>query len=1167
VLLGRARSADGVRFTRLLQALAEQDLNVLLLDYDRARGWGSRERIDVWWRLTGNDVAFSLALVRFLTTSDDWRHARVRFLTVNDADAALTHAIGRDVARVLDEYRLEAEVRVINNALQRRSFVDIVRAESADADLTVLGMADVGREDVDRFAAESVALADVLGTVLLVHASSFFRQPLTESAALTTLRPDAGVPARAAATPAPAPLPALALPEGEPLPALLTRLDAALQESVDRLFDDFLGRAYALNQSALAGIGAFAAQAARDAARVHAQNGDTARAAGARFVQDALEQIAALRERIDAQRALLAGAVEWLPERVAALAETVPARVEVSPPLEAWSGRAGEPFVTMLARVRARIMSAVRRRPASYRTALRALTHARLDAFASRALQDGLEAFAADAYRTTAAAGRLIASAQARIDAVARHDGAGRAAIAVVDIDSMRSDAAAAERATALAAHRARAGAAVAARVAVNALAADAARFDGARALRAARRAQAAEPGSRPDLASAQAWAEVQELATAEVELAVRLSGLAERAAAIARMTRNEIAELLEREPIARLETLRTALDRAAEQPARASVPGLDATARLDAPLQPESLVERVRMVLREASAIVPEEVSVPADESAYDIAAGRFEAVVAATFPARQVVDYVAEAELLGPLREELDAAAVRIEEAAEVGREVAQLTAYHLGSLDAARGADGSEELVSTLLRAGVERCGRATDSLYQVREQLDAAIQRRFAALASRLDGTTIHRLAERLPQYLRSRRSRQVLGGVQRLSRGAAAWGNEQVVRLVYRRSEGVVLARQLRRGAAAEPDSLEPLRRFAESVSPRPDVLDRLPHYYRQLFLGRPTVTDQLRVGFQRELAEAADALAARRGGAAGALLVLGEPGQGRGTLSGIIAQRHAGTAGVFRVDAPAGGSIDPAAFSARMGGALGRADASPARLAAALPPGSALIVNDVERWWERSAEGGAVLDALDELIARTPADCLIVLNAGPRSFRLLNRLRPLDDRILRVVECEPFTARQLRQVILPRHASTGLTFELNGRTEERLSELRLARLFDAHFDFAEGNVGVALHAWIACIERVDGDLLRIRAPARPRLDPLEALTRVQLMLLIQLLLHGRLTRDRMIRVCQLDAATLARELRGVLRAGLVREGAAGELAVDGFVRPHLYRFLADRELL
>ncbi len=182
VMMGFARnSRNPQRFTELLQHLADSDLNILLLDFDRDRGWGRRQRIDVWWRLAGSDVSFGLALIRFLGNADEWRDAEVRFLTVNDHDSAFNASILRDMGRVLDEHRVQAEVRVIDNVTERRPFPEIIRGESIDADLTVIGLSDLREGDPARFVADTNSIVGVLGTVVLAHASSFFAEPLVRA--------------------------------------------------------------------------------------------------------------------------------------------------------------------------------------------------------------------------------------------------------------------------------------------------------------------------------------------------------------------------------------------------------------------------------------------------------------------------------------------------------------------------------------------------------------------------------------------------------------------------------------------------------------------------------------------------------------------------------------------------------------------------------------------------------------------------------------------------------------------------------------------------------------------------------------------------------------------------------------------------------------------------
>src|SRR5690606_22189944 len=95
-----------------------------------------------------------------------------------------------------------------------------------------------------------------------------------------------------------------------------------------------------------------------------------------------------------------------------------------------------------------------------------------------------------------------------------------------------------------------------------------------------------------------------------------------------------------------------------------------------------------------------------------------------------------------------------------------------------------------------------------------------------------------------------------------------------------------------------------------------------------------------------------------------------------------------------------------------------------------------------------------------------------VLSVSRQALHLMDRFTGLSDLAQAVVECDPLTAEELEAVMLLRHSSTGLTYELDGTPEERLSQLGKARLFSRYFEYSGGVVGAALHAWLARVERV-----------------------------------------------------------------------------------------------
>jgi hypothetical protein len=113
----------------------------------------------------------------------------------------------------------------------------------------------------------------------------------------------------------------------------------------------------------------------------------------------------------------------------------------------------------------------------------------------------------------------------------------------------------------------------------------------------------------------------------------------------------------------------------------------------------------------------------------------------------------------------------------------------------------------------------------------------------------------------------------------------------------------------------------------------------------------------------------------------------------------------------------------------------------------------------------------------------------------------------------------PFKAKDLKDIILSRHQTSRLKFSLNGVPEESVSEWKLAKLFTRYFDTSGGNIGVAMHQWIASIQRVsDNGLIEIKSPRQPDLEELSNIEKDRAVILIALILHRRLSRDRLVEI-------------------------------------------------
>jgi amino acid transporter len=1140
------------RLVALLDTLTERDHNVLLVRSDPARGLGLHRYLDIWWR-GGSNVGLAVALARILSTSNAWHDAHIRFLTVNDGDRARSAVLARSMALQLADARLDAEVRVIDNAVERRSFSEIAQAESAGADLVLMGLDDV-RGEPGAWVRQTNTLLEYMGNVLLIRASSFFQAPPlppTETRAPAAPRADEV-----------AALPILVLPRDEGLAAALTRVDDELQSAAREYAGSWLDVAHGATREFVEDI----AEAAERALEKLEQRAGLDRPRLLRALSAELGDLLYRLRRIAtdardrsraAQREALAGGSDALAVRIHSIVDASPERVAVD---LAADDLDASPGVGLLRRA-GNALRRLRARGGRVRFDVPFRTHVRRG-FANgigRAELDALERFARDAYRAVADAQQLVGTtwdAFARIEAAHAEDRA----------DDMSVTAERARLQDQMSGFlEARTTAAIDTRIAL---------YSGMRRVAsdiAEDLDQRAPVRSRADRVEAErlralaldapdTWAANQALLLDAAALETRLLALQHRLRVIVRRARTDLRLLLLNEHAARLRELDQALERYLLQ----SGPAHFTRTFEDWPaFEPERVVQDLVAETREATADMPERLLTPEAASIDGVHEHPLEPAAAVEIALRPLVEYQLDTHLAERVNDELARAARVVNEAIDAAHDVVRLTAFDLRGGGAYERSDEPDPEGRAVIEGGRKRVRAALARLEALPDELDTAIERHLGETFALLSPYAIARAAGSLRQYIRAQRGRHALSLVDRVRQGTQRVVRGQLVRALYRRSEGVLLARQL--SGAPGATGADALLRLTASVSPRSAVVNALPFHYRQLFLGKPTITRDYWVGWQEEKRDIARIVDSWRRGYPGGLLVVGEENAGKTSLSRFAAAEHFPQAPVYTVHPPAGGSLGVQEFLRRVTSAAGSGEEDDPLQH--VPHGSVLLFEDLDLWWERSPHGLDVLRTLLDLMDAHGTRCFFIANMDIHAFRFLQRVQPIDQAFLGIVTCAPFSAQDIRDVVLLRHTSAGLTFQLDGRSEDTLSDWQLARFFNSLFDESRGNIGVALHSWIANIRSVDGPRLVMEIPARPRTDALDALHPVQTALLVAFLLHRNVSFARLGRLSGLDADVLKREVAVLRRAGLIVERTDGTFAMDRFVRPHVTGAFLERQIV
>jgi hypothetical protein len=557
----------------------------------------------------------------------------------------------------------------------------------------------------------------------------------------------------------------------------------------------------------------------------------------------------------------------------------------------------------------------------------------------------------------------------------------------------------------------------------------------------------------------------------------------------------------------------------------------------------------------------LPEEMEILSEASFHELDEDPFADAEVVTVPLRHLVEEAVELELLDPLRTILNGWPDAMEQGRGAVRSAVRLLEYLYRKGPSADEEEPPPEEggLEALLERTLEAIGREREKTGGRILEFEVALDRLLEATFGALNPYLLIRASGSLVDRRRLREGKRLLSGVEAGRRTVRAYLRRGLAGLFYRRSGALLLTRKMEAARRLPPTRVDRCLALAESVSPSPAVLASLPPYYRQMFLGRQAVNPNLLVRRPREMALVQAAVQRHRQGSGGGLLLVGPPWSGKTPLTRMVVGRFFANAPAYHLFPPAAGSVDTGVFSTRLKEAL-QIDGDDQGMFEALPPGAVLVLHDLELWWERTPQGMAVLDRIGGLIDRYGDRIFFLVNAASQSFRLIRRLKRMEDVFMRMVPCEPFDAQEIQAAGVQRHEAAGLGFSVDGREGRALSDWRLARLFGRYFDYAGGAVGTAFQGWIKGIERVEDNHLFLVPPDPPSLEVLEDMDAEIQCCLANCALHKRMDSAKFARVMRLSDGDAERSLGLLARCGLLRRQPGGDVwEIDSYLEPFLVK--------
>ncbi len=176
VLMGWSKQpTNKEQFIELISGFGQNRFNTLFLNYNAERGYGSHKTIDVWWSGVGQNLGLAINILRQVTNSIIWKQAKVRVLIINPNNEEAEN-VYRATQTILETFRLEADIRVVNNEIDPLNEREIVHAESKNTDLVLLGLPDKRFQHLDKYYGHVNEILEGIGTTIVLNASDEFEE-------------------------------------------------------------------------------------------------------------------------------------------------------------------------------------------------------------------------------------------------------------------------------------------------------------------------------------------------------------------------------------------------------------------------------------------------------------------------------------------------------------------------------------------------------------------------------------------------------------------------------------------------------------------------------------------------------------------------------------------------------------------------------------------------------------------------------------------------------------------------------------------------------------------------------------------------------------------------------------------------------------------------------
>ena len=1182
VMLGWARQSEAPqKFIATINYLKALDMNVVLVDYDKRAGFGKRSQVDIWWRTTEKNGNLALMLFKFLWLSDEWRDAKARILVVNPVNEQ-RETIRRNTTAILENMRINAEVKVINNQIEKRSFYEIIQVESVNSDLIFLGLPEIEEGNEEKFVEETNKLCEDIGTVILLKASTNFRKlriGIKRKLLGQIDKPENVLQVKDAKI---ADIKEIKYPAKPELEKQLRLLHSDLSQINTYYRTNYLSKLFGYQDDLINLIrDAVAKSFGNIREKVCGQYQDDQHKNLVKFESNLLFRIKKIvkdfkKEVIEIQGVKLNESVDYYFNEIDKVIYNCPKHVKVNVGISDFENSNEKGLRIALFKLSLKAKGMFANGAMGYRLRYQDIVLNYLQVSSNKLKFDVLDKWGIATLQNVVKGNQFISdlglilfqleqkTMENNLDEGFLTEKQREIDEKIGELKNLNNTSGATIEKILFATTN----------DILQKLSIELDRLNANTALNKFYYDGEGRKNIRQFIKSIPvSWQRNQGLLFNSDLLEIALLSFNTKLRLIFKNVTEEFGQLYNDYIIDKQNSFQVFLqDQVSEfktgQDFKFKADGFtDFENRELIQAYFNQLTENTSRRIRLATSTLPESIELMDEASLNEFYSRQFKSITSVNISVSKLMDYLLQTEFVEPLQVSLSALPQKIEKASMANREALRNLTFALDpENEKAGGSKLSTENIIEIFNRQLKDHKAELAKSEELKLLVSRIFRERLNSFEDKLFFHSFIKSANNLKQYSRDIESRKRSYFIRLKREKISNFFRHALNQFWYRQSRGIMFTQKLKANTLTYDFEVNKSLNFLEEISIKPEVMEKLPFYYRQLFLRKHYFLNEFWIGRENELSEASKAVRRYKAGIRGGILISGDHNSGKTFFSQYFINQYFRDANVFTLPAPYGGSTDVNIFKDAIEKTF-EVKGSYYRIFNSLPNNSVLIIDDLALWWEKSGNGANVIKQIIDLIDKYGNRCLFVVNANRYCLDVLKKTNNFDSYFINVINLGPFNSEELQKIILARHKSSNFNILFGRRVSETVRSWDYARLFAKYFSYSKGNVGVALHAWLANIKVVEGDNIYIRQPKVPELFIFDYLKPEWYILIVQLILHKRCNLRKLSRVCQTNIAEAKNIVEVLKRSGIISENNPGVYEMNAFIYPHILSKLVEKEMM